>query len=76
MNTAELIVKLHEKGFKKVTPQRLAICEFILSSKEHPTVEQVYQAVQKKYPTLSIATVYQNPTFTYRNWVAPGTGLS
>lgn len=59
MSTSELIVKLHEKGFKKVTPQRLAICEFILSSKEHPTVEQVYQAVQKKYPTLSIATVYQ-----------------
>jgi Fur family peroxide stress response transcriptional regulator len=59
MNTSELIVKLHEKGFKKVTPQRLAICEFVLSSKEHPTVEQVYQAVQKKYPTLSIATVYQ-----------------
>ena len=59
MSTSELIVKLHEKGFKKVTPQRLAICEFILSSKEHPTVEQVYQVIQKKYPTLSIATVYQ-----------------
>jgi len=59
MSTSELIVKLHEKGFKKVTPQRLAICEFILSSKKHPTVEQIYETVQKKYPTLSIATVYQ-----------------
>lgn len=43
----------------RVTPQRLAICEFVLSSKEHPTVDRVYQVVQKKHPTLSLATVYQ-----------------
>jgi len=59
MTTQQLITKLHEKGFKKVTPQRLAICEFVLSSKEHPTVERVHKAVQKTHPTLSIATVYQ-----------------
>ena len=59
MSTSELIVRLHEKGFKKVTPQRLAICGFVLSSREHPTVEQVYHAVRKKYPTLTLATVYQ-----------------
>ena len=59
MTTHQLITKLHEKGLKKVTPQRLAICEFVLSSKEHPTVELVYKTVKKKYPTLSLATVYQ-----------------
>ena len=58
MNTQQLITKLREKDFK-ATPQRLAICELILSNKEHPTVEQVYRQVQKKYPTLSLATVYQ-----------------
>jgi Fur family peroxide stress response transcriptional regulator len=58
MNTEQLIVKLREKGFK-VTTQRLAICEFVLSSKEHPTVDQIYHEVQKKHPTLSLATVYQ-----------------
>jgi Fur family peroxide stress response transcriptional regulator len=30
-----------------------------LNSKDHLTAEQVYQAVKKKYPTLSPATVYQ-----------------
>jgi Fur family peroxide stress response transcriptional regulator len=54
----QLISKLREKGFR-VTPQRLAICEFALSSKEHPTVDKVYQSVRKEYPTLSLATVYQ-----------------
>ena len=47
-----------EKGCK-VTPQRIAICQLILSSKDHPTADQVYQVVKKKYPTLSLATVYQ-----------------
>jgi Fur family peroxide stress response transcriptional regulator len=54
----QFIAKLRERGFR-VTPQRLAICEFALSSKEHPTVDHVYQAVGKEYPTLSLATVYQ-----------------
>jgi len=58
MNTDELISKLREKGYK-VTPQRLAICELALSSKDHPTADQIYQMVIKKYPTISLATVYQ-----------------
>ncbi len=58
MNTEQLITKFHEKGFK-ATPQRLMICDFVLSNKEHPTTEQIYQEVRKKYPTLSLATVYQ-----------------
>jgi len=58
MKTEQLIAKLHEKGFK-VTPQRLAIYEYILSRKDHPTTDQVYQEVKKMYPTISLATVYQ-----------------
>jgi Fur family peroxide stress response transcriptional regulator len=58
MNTQQLIAKLRSKGYK-VTPQRIAICELILSSKDHPTADQVYRNVKKKYPSLSLATVYQ-----------------
>ena len=58
MNSRQLIIKLREKGFK-VTPQRLAICDFVLSSKEHPTTDQVYQEVKKNHPTMSLATAYQ-----------------
>ncbi|MEM2320713.1 MAG: Fur family transcriptional regulator [Candidatus Bathyarchaeia archaeon] len=49
---------LEEAGVR-VTPQRLAICEVILSSKEHPTADQIYEEVKKKYPAISLATVYQ-----------------
>jgi Fur family peroxide stress response transcriptional regulator len=58
MNAEEIIAKLREKGFK-VTPQRLAICELVLSSKDHPTAEQLHQKLKAKHPTVSLATVYQ-----------------
>jgi len=58
MMDQQLIATLHQKGCK-VTPQRIAICRFLLSSKDHPTADQVYQVVKKTYPTISLATVYQ-----------------
>jgi Fur family peroxide stress response transcriptional regulator len=39
--------------------QRLAICELTLSSKDHPTADQIHKEVIKKYPAISLATVYQ-----------------
>ena len=58
MKTEQLIAKLRKSGFK-VTPQRLVICEVILSSKEHPTADQVYEKVKETHPAISLATVYQ-----------------
>lgn len=49
--------ELKEKGLK-VTPQRLAIIEYLDGNKEHPTAEDVYIAVAKKYTSISLATVY------------------
>jgi Fur family peroxide stress response transcriptional regulator len=58
MNIQQIITMLRERGYK-VTPQRLAVCELVLSSKDHPTAEQIYQKVKEKHPTISLATVYQ-----------------
>jgi Fur family peroxide stress response transcriptional regulator len=57
MDDQQFIKKLHSKGYK-VTPQRLAICKLLLSSKDHPSADQIYQEVKKQYPTISLATVY------------------
>jgi Fur family peroxide stress response transcriptional regulator len=57
MDDQQLITKLRSKGYK-VTPQRLAICKLLLSSKDHPSADQIYQEVKKSYPTISLATVY------------------
>jgi Fe2+ or Zn2+ uptake regulation protein len=40
------------------TPQRIAVAEYILSARSHPTADQVWENVRKTVPTVSRATVY------------------
>lgn len=40
------------------SPQRLAIYKFLQDNRIHPTVDTIYQAVQKDLPTISRTTVY------------------
>ena len=42
----------------KLTPQRLAILEYLKGNKSHPSAADIYRVVSKKYPTMSFATVY------------------
>ncbi|RJQ16271.1 MAG: transcriptional repressor [Nitrospiraceae bacterium] len=42
----------------KLTPQRLAILSYLNGNRTHPSAEDIYKAVQKQYPTMSFATVY------------------
>ncbi len=44
-------------GFK-LTPQRLAILDYLDGNREHPSAEDVFRAVRRRYPTMSFATVY------------------
>jgi len=43
----------------KLTIQRLAIFNSIISRKDHPSTEQVYESLKEKYPTISLATIYK-----------------
>lgn len=49
---------LRESGFK-VTPQRLAVYDALLKTKKHPNAEMLFNSLQPKYPTMSLATVYK-----------------
>ncbi|MCW4030725.1 MAG: transcriptional repressor [Candidatus Bathyarchaeota archaeon] len=49
---------LRSKGYK-ATPQRIAICRIALTSRTHPSAQEVYEAVKKIHPTVSLATVYK-----------------
>lgn len=42
----------------KLTPQRLSILAYLEDNKCHPTAEDIYRHVSKKFPTMSPATVY------------------
>jgi Fur family peroxide stress response transcriptional regulator len=45
------------KRFRR-TPQRLAIQKFLEGNYSHPSAEDIYEALRKQSPTLSLATVY------------------
>ncbi|AJY75196.1 Fur family transcriptional regulator [Paenibacillus beijingensis] len=51
--------KLEEQHIR-LTPQRYAVIEYLYASHSHPTAEDIYQSLALKYPSLSVATVYNN----------------
>ncbi|MCD5413862.1 MAG: transcriptional repressor [Clostridiales bacterium] len=55
----ELKEKLKEKGYK-LTPQRRAVLEVIISSEgRHLNTEEIYDIVKKNCPDIGLATVYR-----------------
>lgn len=42
--------------------QRDAIMEFLMTRKDHPTADVVYEHVRKQLPNISLGTVYRNLT--------------
>ncbi len=54
----EMVSRLKERGFR-LTPQRLAVVEILSLSNGHPSVERIYEEVQRRFPTTSLATVYK-----------------
>lgn len=46
------------RGGLKVTPQRRLLCAIVAETRDHPTVEGIYQRAAQQMPTLSLKTVY------------------
>ncbi|HMK49201.1 MAG TPA: transcriptional repressor [Thermodesulfovibrionales bacterium] len=42
----------------KMTPQRLAILDYLRDNVKHPSAETIFKAMKDKFPTMSFATVY------------------
>ncbi len=43
-----------------VTQQRLAIFAALAGSRAHPSAEQLHALVRRRYPSISLATIYKN----------------
>ncbi len=63
METAQKLIvaveKLRSNGVR-MTPQRHAVLDFLMKSKEHPTADEIYKALESRFPNMSVATVYNN----------------
>src|SRR5262245_23419928 len=54
---ADVVAACRTRGVR-LTPQRLAIFDYLVRNPGHPTAEDVYRDVVARHPTLSFATVY------------------
>lgn len=51
--------KLKTTGVR-MTPQRHAILSYLLDTMAHPTADEIYKALYDRFPSMSVATVYNN----------------
>ncbi len=56
METSEILLREHHI---KVTPQRLGIVEELMG-KIHLSVDELYDRMRGKFPSISLATIYKN----------------
>lgn len=59
MHLRDALETLKSTGVR-ITPQRHAILEFLIQSMIHPTADEIYKALEAKFPNMSVATVYNN----------------
>jgi Fur family transcriptional regulator, peroxide stress response regulator len=52
-----LLAQLEASG-RRITTQRIAVCEALLAHGGHPTAAELYQRVYEAHPAISQATVY------------------
>lgn len=65
MNALAVIIMRTQNYSKK----RQAIYELLLSTKEHPSAEWLYNQLKLEYPDLSLGTVYRNLKLLEKNGV-------
>lgn len=68
MEDHEGIAVLRNNGLQ-VTYQRLAIYQTLFQTKEHLSAEEVYRLVKKKFPMISLGTVYKTLERFYRSGI-------
>jgi Fur family peroxide stress response transcriptional regulator len=56
-DASSLLAALRAAGLK-VTPQRLAIVDCLAGDATHPTAQEVYERLRERFPSMSVATVY------------------
>lgn len=52
-----IVGRLRKEGLK-ITPQRVAILKYLDGNKAHPSVDEIHREVSRRFPSISLATVY------------------
>ena len=55
----DYIASIFKEKKLKLTPQRLAVYNYLLNTTSHPSADIIYTDIHIQYPTMSLATVYK-----------------
>lgn len=55
----DVVMDALRRGGMRVTPQRMAIAEYMGATTSHPSAEEVHRAVRERHPMVSLSTVYK-----------------
>ena len=58
MHTEQIVTILRNEGHR-VTPQRIAIIDYLIHTEDHPSAENIHAIIKKRYPMVSLSTVYK-----------------
>ena len=58
MQLEQIVTSLKNEGHR-ITPQRIAIIDYLMHTEDHPSADQVHIVIKKKYPMVSLSTVYK-----------------
>lgn len=58
--TNEQLVEILKKHHVRVTEQRLAVLKAVMQTNVHPTAAEIYEQLKGYFPSMSLATVYNN----------------
>ncbi len=58
-STAVHAKRLQDRGVRP-TPQRLAVYEYLLTHRTHPSADAIYEALLPAYPSFSRTTIYNS----------------
>jgi len=54
----KIVTKLQERGCR-LTSHRLALARLLASSLGHPNATQLFEALKRQFPSISLATIYK-----------------
>ena len=54
----QIVASLRDEGFR-ITPQRIAILDYLLKTEDHPSADLIHKIIRKRYPMVSLSTVYK-----------------
>ena len=55
----DYIASIFKEKKLKLTPQRLAVYNYLINTTSHPSADVIYTDIHVQYPTMSLATVYK-----------------